>query len=97
MVLRSAVTGHAEAQAGSSQCMHWRFAKIIRKPAGASGSSTSWWVMSMYVLPDSVGGFWKSCPPVRSRVSSPGRSFHSLQITWQEWHPMHFVVSMSFA
>ncbi len=46
-VFSSAVTGQAETQAGSSQCMHCRLVYTVTKPPGAFGSSISWWVSSM--------------------------------------------------
>ena len=47
----------------------------------------------MYVLELSVAGFWK--PSVgRSSVSSPSRSFHCLQATWQARQPMQLVMSI---
>ena len=48
----------------------------------------------MYVFALSVAGFWKpSC--ALSSVSSPSRSFHCLQATWQARQPMQLVMSIS--
>ena len=50
--------------------------------------------MSVYVFELSVAGFWKpswAC----SSVSSPSRSFHCLQATWQARQPMQLVMSIS--
>jgi hypothetical protein len=77
--------------------MHCRLVKTFRNPPGAFGSSTSVSVMSMYVLAERVVGFCRPRSPVCTCVSSPGSPFHSLQMTWQERHPMHLVVSISFA
>jgi hypothetical protein len=50
-------------------------------------------------LASSVVGFWKlpKMLLVWSWVGVPSRPFHSLQITWQAWQPMHLVVSISLA
>ena len=50
--------------------------------------------MSVYVLAESVAGFWNPSPACSS-VSSPSRSFHCLQATWQARQPMQLVMSIS--
>jgi hypothetical protein len=96
-VFSSAVTGQADAQAGSSQCMHCCLTNTVWNPAGWFGSSISWCVSSMYVCDERRGGFVSSSPSSGSCVISPSRPFHSLQMTWQALQPTHFFVSISLA
>src|SRR6202521_6485737 len=76
--------------------MHCRFEKTYFRPPGAFASSTSWDWTTTKVLAESLRGFCSPRPGC-SAVFSAGRSFHCLQVTWHERHPMHFVVSMRVA
>ena len=48
----------------------------------------------MYVFADRVAGFWNPMC-ASSSVSSPSRSFHCLQATWQARQPMQLAMSIS--
>ena len=50
--------------------------------------------MSVYVFALSTAGFWKPRSGSNS-VSSPSRSFHCLQATWQARQPMQLAMSTS--
>src|SRR5208282_4263827 len=92
-----AVTGHAETHAGSSQCMHCRLAKMVRRPPGNFEFSISWSVTTTRVLAESTLGFCIPRAPSGRLVFSAGNSFHSLHETWHERQPMHWVVSINIA
>jgi hypothetical protein len=88
-----ALTGHASAHAGSWQCIHLQLKKRhFVLPVVSSCSSLNW--MCVYVLKESFGGLVHSLLNV---VSSPGRLFHRLHVTWHALQPMHFAGSTNTA
>src|SRR5512140_2605511 len=78
---------HTEAQAGSTQCMHWAFMKEVRP------SSPLYSLMMFFVFEFRSSGASYMAP--RSVPESGGIPFASLHFTTHAWQPMHRVASYS--
>ena len=90
--MTSAATGQAAAQAGSTQCMHWRFTNVDLTPPSAVARSVK--RTRVKVLASRWVGF---VPVPENPVCAGASSFQLLHATWQARHPTQRVVSMSMA
>src|SRR5512140_1018682 len=78
---------HTEAQAGSTQCMHWAFMKAVRP------SSPLYSLMMFFVFEFRSSGASYMAP--RGVPASGGIPLASLHFTTHAWQPMHRVASYS--